>query len=211
MFQDRTDAGRRLSLSLEKYKSQNPLVLAIPCGGVELGYQIALHLNCNMSIIISRKLPFPNDPEAGFGAIAEDGSLFIHKRFASMFSDSELDQIIARQQNEIDRRITIFRNGRPAPEIQDKTVILVDDGIAMGSTMQAAIMMCKKKAASKIIVASAVTSKDIYAQLKEIADEVYILKMPDDFRAVAQVYLNWYDVPDEEVIKILSSYETQRY
>lgn len=210
MFVDRTDAGKKLAKALECYKNQNVLVLAIPRGGVEVGYQVANYLNADFSILIARKLPFPDEPESGFGAIAEDGSLFMFKEIELLLPKKIVAQIIAEQKQEIQRRIQKLRGGKPLPVIKDRTVILIDDGIAMGSTIRAAIMLCKKQGAKKIIVATPVTGKEVVDELSHIVDEVVVLETPRFFRAVAQVYENWYDVPDEEVIEILNRWQNEK-
>jgi len=207
MFRDRTDAGEKLAWALEKYQDDRPVVLAIPKGGVEVGYRVAKYLNADFSIIVSRKLPFPDDPEAGFGAVAEDGSTFILDYAAHGLLQQTIKGITKEQKQEIERRIRILRKGKPLLEVADRTVILVDDGIAMGSTMRASIMLCKKKKTGKIVVASPVASPSNVAELEKIVDDVVVLEQPLFFRAVAQVYANWYDVPDEEVIKIMEQWE----
>jgi putative phosphoribosyl transferase len=203
VFDDRKDAGKKLARALEKYKDKKVLVLAIPKGGVEVGCQVAAYLNADFSIIISRKLPFPDNPEAGFGAIAEDGSAFIFDFARDMYPKDTIDRILLEQKSEIERRIEVLRKGKPLPEIRARTVILVDDGIAMGSTMRASIKLCKNKKAKKIIVAAPVAGRDTARSIARMVDEIIILETPIFFQAVAQVYKNWYDVPDEEVIKIL--------
>ena len=207
MFENRNDAGEKLARALEKYRDEEALVLAIPKGGVEVGYKVAKFLNSDFSIIISRKLPYPDNPEAGFGAMAEDGSTFIIDYAAHGLSSDTITRIIKEQNQEIKRRITTLRGGKPLPEIAGRTIILVDDGIAMGSTMQAAISLCKNKKAKRIVVASPVAGRSTTAELAEIVDEVVILEKPVFFRAVAQVYANWYDVSDEEVIQITEKWE----
>lgn len=207
MFEDRKNAGKKLAKALERYKDKKVLVLAIPRGGVEVGYQVSKHLNADFSLLISRKLPFPDNPEAGFGAIAEDGSTFIFKDAASWLSEEAIDRIKKEQIEEIKRRVGILRQGRPLPEISDRTVILIDDGLAMGSTMRASIMLCKKKNAKKIIVAVPVSGRKVAYEIGQMADEVVILEKPLFFQAVAQVYRNWYDVSDDEVIKIIKKWE----
>lgn len=192
---------------MQKYKDEDVIVLAIPKGGVEVGYQVATYLNADFSIIISRKLPYLDNPEAGFGAIAEDGSVFIIDYAARGLSPHTIERIVKEQNQEIKRRIAILRGGKPLPEIAGRTVILIDDGIAMGSTMRAAISLCRNKKAKKIVVASPVAGRSTTAELAEIVDEVVILEKPAFFRAVAQVYANWYDVPDEEVIQIMEKLE----
>jgi putative phosphoribosyl transferase len=205
MFADRKDAGQKLARALENYREQKPLVLAIPKGGVEVGYEVAKHLGCEFSILIARKLPFPDNPEAGFGAVAEDGSTFINDYAARGLSQHTIDRILKQQRREIKRRIAALRKGRPLPQIADRTVILIDDGIAMGSTMRAAVSLCKNKKAKKIVVASPVAGPSTAAELARIVDDVVVLEKPPFFRAVAQAYANWYDVCDEEVIRILQN------
>jgi putative phosphoribosyl transferase len=203
MFKDRKDAGRRLGRALEAYKDKDALVLAIPRGGVEVGYYVAEHLQAEFSIVIVRKLPLPANPEAGFGAIAEDGSIFLADRIAKEIPSEVSARIQDEQKQEIARRIRILRQERPLPAIEGRTVVLVDDGIAMGSTMQAAIMLCKNKKPGKIVVASPVAGPPAVSSLSNVVDEIVILEQPRLFRAVAQVYENWYDVSDDEVIEII--------
>ena len=210
MFKDRNDAGEKLSEALSDYKGKEPLVLAIPRGGVAVGYQVARHLQSDFSVIVVRKLPFPDNPESGFGAIAEDGSTYVNSRVVKTLSSETVGRVIKEQKLEIDRRIEVLRQGKSLPAIKNKTVILVDDGIAMGSTMKAAIMLCRNNNTAKIIAAAPVTGPSIAAEMEKFADLVVILEKPLFFRAVAQAYEVWYDVPDEEVIKIMHEFEQLR-
>ena len=203
MFKDRKDAGQKLAEALQTYKEQDPLVFAIPRGGVELGYEVSKVLDADFSLLICRKLPFPFNPESGFGAMAEDGSLYINELAAASVSHKEIEQIIAQQRLEIKRRIQTLRGGRPLPSIKGRSVILVDDGIAMGSTMHVAVELCRKEGAKRIIVAVPVASRQAIEKFSQIADEVVVLESPINFYAVAQVYENWYDVSDEEVLDFL--------
>ncbi len=207
MFNDREDAGRQLGNALIKYKRKSPLVLAIPRGGVEVGYQVATCLQADFSIIVTRKLPYPDNPEAGFGAVAEDGSLYLLEEASQWLSERTVRKIIEEQRQEIQRRITVLRQGRALPEITKRTVILVDDGIAMGSTMHAAVLVCQKKGAKHIVVAAPVSSEQVAGEFEQIVDDVEILEKPVDFYAVAQAYRLWHDVPDTEVITLLKNYE----
>jgi predicted phosphoribosyltransferase len=203
IFKNRKEAGQKLGKALDIYKRCDGIVLAIPRGGVEVGYYVAKHLELPLSIIVVRKLPFPGNPEAGFGAVAEDGSVFFVNRFSHVLPSEVVQQILEKQKRELQRRIDVLREGKSLPTITDKIVILVDDGIAMGSTMQAAIILCRNKKAKKIIVAAPVAGPDTAAELTDVVDEVVILEKPPFFRAVAEVYENWYDVPDSEVIRIM--------
>ncbi len=203
MFQDRKEAGERLGAALQRYKEADPLVLAIPRGGVEVGYEAAKALEAEFDLLICRKLPFPDNPESGFGAIAEDGTLYINEAAAAYLSEGTIIRIIQEQKEEIRRRIKKLRGGRPITPIEGRTVILVDDGIAMGSTMTAALRMCRKEAAASVVVAAPVAGARAIAWFGQIADDVVVLESPPDFHAVAQVYARWYDVSDEEVLEIM--------
>jgi predicted phosphoribosyltransferase len=209
MFEDRKDAGQKLACALERYKYSDPLVLAIPRGGVEIGYQVASRLIADFSLLISRKLPYPDNPESGFGAIAEDGSLFINQNAALGIDPKIIDEIIEYQKKEIKRRIKVLRNNKPLPDLRQRTVILVDDGIAMGSTMQAAIKMCKAAKAEKIIVAAPVAGEWVAREIQNKVEEIVILESPRPFYAVAQVYRNWRDVFDQEVLKIMEDWKAR--
>ncbi len=204
MFRDREDAGKKLAKALEGYRNENPLVLAIPRGGGEIGYHVAEGLAAGLAMIVVRKLPLPRNPEAGFGAIAEDGSTFIHEHMAAAMGPELVDDIVRDQKQEIQRRIERLRGGMPLPDLAGRTVIVVDDGIAMGSTVRAAIKMCRNRKAAKIIIGSPVAGPSTADDLARLVEDVVILETPRMFQAVAQVYENWYDVCDEEVIRILN-------
>jgi predicted phosphoribosyltransferase len=205
MFRDRKDAGEKLAKALEKYKNKDVLVLGIPRGGVEVGYRVAEYLQANFSIIISRKLPFPDNPEAGFGAVAEDGSIFIFADTKYWIPEPTINRVIEEQIGEIKRRIAVLREGRPLPKILNRVVILVDDGVARGATMRTAVMLLKNEKAKKIIIAAPVSGNEFVEEMSQEVDEIVILEKPRFFQAVAQVYYNWYDVPDGEVIEIMKN------
>lgn len=203
MFKNRKDAGEKLGQALERYRAEKPVILAIPRGGVEVGLQVSRKLGADFSIVIARKLPFPDNPEAGFGAIAENGSTFIVESASNWLTGEDIERIKQEQIAEIERRVNVFRGGKPLPDIAGRTVILIDDGIAMGSTMRVAIELCRKRKAGKVVVAVPVAGREIADAISKEADELVVLKIPVYFRAVAQVYENWYDVSDEEVLDLL--------
>jgi putative phosphoribosyl transferase len=203
MFKNRKDAGEKLAKALEKYRTENPIILAIPRGGVEVGMQVAAKLNADFSLIIVRKLPFPDNPEAGFGAIAENGSAFIFENAHYWLPGETIERIKQQQIDEIEMRIKALRGGNPLLEIAGRTVILIDDGIAMGSTMRAAIELCKNRKAGKIVVAVPVAGREVAEEIQEKVDELIVLETPAYFRAVAQAYERWYDVSNEEVLDLL--------
>jgi putative phosphoribosyl transferase len=202
MFKDRKDAGRKLAAELLSYTDTDALVLAIPRGGVEVGYEVARALHADFSLLICRKLPFPFNSESGFGAMAEDGSLYINEQAAASVSKTERARIIEQQGDEVQRRIEMLRGGEPLPPMEGRTVILVDDGIAMGSTMHVAVELCRDRGAGKIVVAVPVAGEQTIRKFSRMADEVVVLESPEFFYAVAQVYEHWYDVSDEEALAI---------
>ena len=194
MFRDRKDAGLRLADALQPFKQENSLVLAIPRGGVEIGFHVALRLDAPLAMLVARKLPLPGNPETGFGAVAEDGSTFLIERIAARLGPQLVAQIIRRQRQEIERRIHTLRRDEPLPPLGGRTVIVLDDGVAM----------CRTQKVKRIIAAAPVASPSTADELAEIAD--VIIEKPMYFRAVAQVYEDWYDVSDEEVIQIVDEY-----
>ena len=171
-----------------------------------MGIQVARFLKADFSIIITRKLPFPDNPESGFGAIAEDGSTFIFDFASIELPEKTIERIIQEQKQEIRRRIDVLRQRKPLPKIENRTVILVDDGIAMGSTMRASIALCQQKKAGKIVVAAPVAGHSAIHEIGKLVDEIVIVESPPFFRAVAQVYANWYDVSDQEAVSLLKQW-----
>ena len=209
-FKDRKDAGRHLAQALLPYRHENPLVLAIPRGGTEVGFEVAKALDADFDLLIARKLPFPDNPESGFGAIAEDGSLYIIPYYARLLDPRLVEAVVEAQKREIVRRIERLRGGRPITPPEGRTVILVDDGIAMGSTMRAAVAFCRHRHAAKVVVAAPVAGPQTAAEFTRIADDVVILLTPPDFHAVASAYETWYDVSDEEVLAIMRRWREYR-
>lgn len=204
MFYDRREAGEKLAEKLKKYKEdKKAIILAIPRGGVLVAIEVAKILNLPLDLIIVRKLPMPDNPEAGIGAISETGEVVWQpQRF--FYSEEIIEEILRKQKAKVKKRIEILREGKDLPNLKGKTVILIDDGIAMGSTMEAAIKTVKEKKVKKIVVAVPVGGKEIIEKIKNMVSEMICLEVPRQFYAVAQVYKNWYDVSDNEVIEVLS-------
>lgn len=175
-----------------------------------MGFHVARRLDAELAILVVRKLPLPHNPEAGFGAVAEDGSTFMYEPVARSLKPAVVQEIVEQQKQEVRRRIEVLRQGTPLPAVAGRTVLVVDDGIAMGSTVRAAVAMCRKQQAREIVVAAPVASPSTAEELKDIADDVVVVEKPPMFRAVAQVYENWYDVPDDDVVAILQRYGRQR-
>jgi len=210
MFTDRKDAALKLAKALEKYKDKNAVVLGIPRGGAETAYYVALHLHAEFSLLVSRKLGHPDNQEYAFGAIAEDGSVYLSPFARQELSDEAINTVVDEQKKEIERRIKILRKGKPLPELKDKTVILVDDGIATGATIFAAIEMCKKKNVGRIVVAAPVSGYDMEGKLSEKVDEVIILEKPDMFFAVSQAYQTFYNLTDNDALGFMNRWEKEK-
>lgn len=210
MFYDRKDAAMQLAEALKNYKDKNAVVLGIPRGGAVTAYYVALYLNAEFSLLISRKLGHPLNPEYAVGAIAEDGTIHLNKYATEEVTQKDIDESILQQKNEIERRINILRKGEPLPEIKNRIVIIVDDGIATGATILAAIKMCKKKEAAKIIVAAPISGKEIMKELKKEGDEVIILETPGFYHAVSQAYNNFQQITDEEALGLFENWKRMK-
>lgn len=209
MYKNREDAGMRLALKLMDYKDENPLVIALPRGGVPVGYVIAKMLEAELDIIIVRKLGAPYNPELAIGAVVEgeppqvvrNESIIEYLGVTREFIQDSIDA----QNQEITRRQKLYREGRVVSSPANRTVILVDDGIATGATMKVAIKGIKAKNPKRLIVAVPVGPSDVIASLKEDADEVICLSVPAYMYAIGEHYQNFSQTTDEEVIALLSS------
>lgn len=210
MFLDRQDAALQLATKLEKYRGQHTIVLGIPRGGAETAYYIASQLDAGLSLLIVRKLGHPFDPEFAYGALAEDGTIYYTPHGHQKISQEMMDEIEDRQQKEIERRIQILRKGRPLPDLKGKTVIIADDGIATGATIIAAIRMCKKQGAAKIVVAAPVSSREKAGELELEADDVVILEKPRIFFAVSQAYENFHNLTDQQALEYIEKWESEK-
>jgi putative phosphoribosyl transferase len=205
LFYDRTDAGRRLA-KLLKRRIQGPcIVLAIPRGGVVVGYEVAKELGCPLDVVISRKVGAPAQPELAVGAVAEDGVVFVDEEIAGLVGVSRdyVEWRAGEELREVRRRAEEYRGGREMPDLSGKTVILVDDGLATGLTMMAAIHMARNKGAEKVVVAVPVSPPETVAKLRRHADEVICLETPTNFYAIGQFYERFDQLTDEETNSIL--------
>ncbi|OQP63820.1 phosphoribosyltransferase [Niastella vici] len=207
MFYNRKQAALLLARELEKYKGENVIVLGIPRGGIETAYYLARELNAKLSTLIVHKLGYPGDPEFAFGAMAEDGTVYYNPYHKINLSQEMIDNIEEDQQREIEHRKRIFRESQVFPDIKDKTVIIVDDGVATGATIFAATRMCKKRGAAKIVVAAPVCSQRTENDLLHEADEVVMLEKPEHFSAVSQAYESFQNLSDQEALEFLEKWE----
>lgn len=206
MFKDRSDAGVQLAHRLKEYKDQKGvLVLALPRGGVVTGYEIACFLNAPLDIVIVRKIGFPGQPEFGIGAVSETGTVVVSEYIMSTYGGLReyVESEITIQKEEINRRVELYRKGKKLPNLEGKTIILVDDGIATGSTMEAAIKTLKEEKINKLIVAVPVAPPNVVDKLEKMVDEFICIETPVDFMAVGSYYHDFTQVSDEEVIELL--------
>lgn len=205
-YRDREDAGRVLAARLKKWKGENPVVLAIPNGGVPVGYVIAEALSLDLYLMIVRKLQIPSNPEAGFGALTCDGRLLLNRDLIDSMGLSE-DVVEKQKENalkSIQKRQERFGKRAGLPPLEGRTVLLVDDGLASGFTMAAAVESVKSQGAKEAVVAVPTSSSTAYERLASKADKIIC---PDvsglHIFAVANAYEHWYDVTEEEVLKFL--------
>ncbi len=207
MFRNRTDAGQQLAKALSRYKNKNALVIAIPRGGVEIGFHVAKELNADLFLIISRKLGMPLNPEAAFGAITEDGLIYLSEYAEYEMDPETISEVVEKEKIELNRRIQLLRNGAPLPDMEHRTVIIVDDGIATGATLLSAIMLCDHKNAKELIVAAPVADQSMKDFLADYVDDVIIVETPKYYHAVSQVYEDFKNLTDEQVIEIMNNWE----
>lgn len=204
MFQDRFDAAQKLLPLLEKYRSNpNALILAIPRGGLELAYVLAKGLDLPLDVIFTKKIGYPSNPEYAIGAVSEL-HVFLNEAFKNI---PELQGYIARKVDEIRKvikeRMIKYRKGMPPFNIQDKIVIVVDDGVATGSTMLSTLALIKEYKPKKIVVALPVASAEAVKKIKENADEVVCVSVPEHFLSVNQFYKKFEQVDDQEAMRLL--------
>ena len=206
IFQNRQQAGKQLVSKLEDYKNKNNVVvLGLPRGGVILSFEVAKALNLPMDLAVSRKISAPNNPEFAIGAIDESGyGIFDESTIASYGITQEyIKQQIAIQKQEANRRLKLYRSGTAALKLHGKTVILVDDGIATGSTMLAAIHSVKNKGTKQVIVAVPVTARDSLKKIQKQVDQVVYLSAPIFFNSVGSFYKEFSQTTDQEVINLI--------
>jgi predicted phosphoribosyltransferase len=204
-FSDRVDAGKRLAAALTDFSGRDGVVLAIPRGGVVVGYEIAEALDLPLDVIIPHKLGAPDNPELAIGAVAEDGSAVLDEKLVVYLGVEEgyIEAEKTRQKAEIERRLKVYRQDMPPRTLKGKDVMVVDDGIATGSTMKAALLSVKNQGAKSVTVAIPVGPPSTIDELKRMADRVICLYTPEYFQAIGQFYSDFSQTSDEEVIELL--------
>jgi putative phosphoribosyl transferase len=204
-FQDRAQAGRLLGTELaSRNLAANTIVLALPRGGLPVGAEIAQTLKAPLDLVVVRKLGVPWQPELAMGAIAGGTRVLDHQLIRELYiSDEEVEAIVAREAQEMERREKLYRRGLPAPDLRGRTVVLVDDGLATGSTMLAAARYVRSSRVQKLIIAVPVASSQACSRLRMEADECICLAVPEPFFAVGEWYVEFRQVTDAEVQQIL--------
>ena len=211
LFKDRHDAGKRLAQRLLQYKgAKDTTVIALPRGGVVVGYDISLALRLPLDVLITRKLGAPSNPELAMGALAETGYQHLNEDVIREYqvSSAQLQEETQRQQSEIERRIRRYRGGRALPSLKGRTVILVDDGIATGATFFASLGALLKAETAKLVAAVPIAPPRVLAELKRLVDEAVVLHTTEWFFGIGQFYEAFPQVEDDEVIACLEHVRT---
>jgi putative phosphoribosyl transferase len=206
MFNNRSDGGKKLAQRLERYGGKKDVfVLAIPRGGVVTADEVARSLGAPLDIIIIRKIGFPGNPEFGIGAVCETGAVVLDRKSIESYGvpQSYIDRSIIEKKKEIESRIEKYRGGKSLPNLTGRTIILVDDGVATGSTVKAAIQALREEKLKKLVVAIPVAPPETANELSKMADEFVCLEIPVNFMAVGMFYQDFQQVSDDEVIGIL--------
>jgi len=206
LFRDRTEAGKILADRLAAYANYpDAIVLALPRGGVPVAFEVAETLNLPLDIFVVRKLGLPGHEEFAMGAIASGGARVLNQDLIRQLSlsDEIIEHIVAREQRELERRERTYRGQRPMLDVRDRIIIIVDDGLATGSSMRAAIAALRQKRPAKLIVAVPVGARVTCSELEVLADEAICLETPENFSAVGLWYKDFSQITDEEVIDLL--------
>ena len=208
VFANRSEAGGQLAAMLRDTVSPDALVLAIPSGGVPVGLAVAEPLALDFDLLLVRKVQIPWNTEAGFGSVNMDGDLFMNEHLLSMLnlSSDQIERQVQTTMATIEQRNRKFRSNKAFPDIDDRQVIVVDDGLASGYTMRAAVAYLRKRNPGSISVAVPTGAADTVEMLRKKVDTIYCLNIRESYPfAVASAYRNWHDLEDDDVLKLLSS------
>jgi putative phosphoribosyl transferase len=212
-FTDRRDAGRRLAEQLGHLAGQDVVVLGLPRGGVPVAAEVAKSLRAPLDIVLIRKLGVPFQPELGMGAIGEGGVYVVNDEVvrAARITDSELAEVQARETRELERRARVYRRGRQRVPVTGRTVVVVDDGLATGSTARAACLVVRAEGVARVVLAVPVAPYDWTSRLADVADELVCLDTPRDFFGIGQFYGDFTQTGDEEVVTCLDQAARRSY
>jgi len=210
MIRDRIEAGRLLAEKLLKIKIEDPIVLAIPRGGIVVGNEIAKKLDCKLDVVIAKKITPQDNSEFAIGAITYDGTLYKGEYWNYYADESFIEEEIEQKKTEVKRRVELYR-GSSEYNINGKTVILVDDGIATGATVFVLLNWLAKQNVKRVILAVPIMPASMYEIMKKQVSRIEFVEIPTDFAAVGQFYRKFEQVSDEEVIRVLESYRDRNY
>ena len=204
-FRDRAEAGRRLADGVVALSLTDPVVLALPRGGVVVAAPVAAALQAPLDVLVVRKIGVPWQPELGAGALAEDGEPDLDPALLAKVgvTRDDLAPVVARERAELARRVDLYRGGSPLPPVADRTVVLVDDGLATGGTARAAAAALRRLGARRVVLAVPVAAPDTLARLRTVVDDVVCLDAPARFAAVGQAYEDFRQTSDAEVLALL--------
>jgi putative phosphoribosyl transferase len=213
VFDSRSDAGRKLAEKMGEFMGKNAIVLGIPNGGAAVALGVAMAIGADFDLVISRKLPLPMSPEGGFGSITDDGTIILdeiiikHLGLTKPQMASQINKVRAN----IKKRSLLYHDGRPPVSLEGRTVVIVDDGLASGYTMKAAIVSIRKNKPAKIIAAVPVGPEHVISEIKKLADKVVACVIGQDKEIyVSDYYRNWYEVSDSEVLACLKEFNIRR-
>ncbi len=207
-YRNRRDAGRVLAESLQSYRGRaDVLVLALPRGGAPVAAEVAMAIDAPLDLLVVRKLGVPGHEEMAMGAIATGGAEVLNRDFIGQLQipDHKIEAVRRAEQTELARREAVYRSGRPSYGAENRCVIIIDDGIATGSTIEAAIQSLRSRNPKSIIIAVPVSPPDALKRLRPLTDEIICPVTPDNFRAVGQWYSDFSQTDDEEVCRIMSA------
>jgi putative phosphoribosyl transferase len=212
LFANRTGAGRQLAEHLVAYRGESPIVIGLPRGGVPVAWEVARALDATLDIWIVRKIGAPHNREFGIGAVAEGDELYVNSKGARLaeVSGAVLEALIAKRRHDVIERRALFRQGRPPLDVHDRTVIVVDDGIATGCTARAALSALKRRAPKRLILAAPIASADALESLRADADEIVCCVSETELFAVGAFYSNFNAISDDEVIALLECARARR-
>lgn len=205
VFENRQEAGKKLASELLKYRKESPYVLAMPRGGVPVGFEVAQVLRAPLDVVVVRKIGLSANPEFGIGAIAEGGVEILDQTTIGVLGidEEEIKDTVQLEEEELRRRVRTYRGSRSLPNLWGKTAVLVDDGMATGITAKAAVEAVKQLHPSRIVLAMPVCALDTVEGFKKLVDEVICLATPYEFMAVGAWYRNFTQVSDAEVVDLL--------
>ena len=207
IFQNREEAGRQLTAKLQKYRNAaDGLILALPRGGVAVGYQLSIGLHLPLDVFITRKIGAPGNPEYALGAISETGNIYLNSDAVAQFrlSREEMDAIVNDQRREIRHRQELYRQGRHPLRLKDRLVVIVDDGVATGATFFASIEAIRQQHPRRLVAAIPVGPPETIDRARSRVDELVVLATPEPFWAVGNHYINFAQVEDRDVLEYLN-------